>query len=171
MKIKTISLLAVICVISGCAQPFKIPRYNTLVDNSLALKSLSVSNITVNPFVGGLVDILCNMEPPDKLSYEAYIHKALIDELKIAGLFDTKLPGLTLSGAVEKVKLVPGWTKGELIIELRLHSSNGKSMFVSEAYVVRDPFMCRDVASDFVIAVQNLISKVVNAPEFKSLLI
>jgi hypothetical protein len=111
------------------------------------------------------------------MSFEGYIQKALADELKVAGMFDDKAPRTTLSGAVEQLAFSSsrGLTGGEWDITLRVRSSNGKSVLVSEHYEFESGFVadtaCKQTAEAYFPAVQNLIGKLVKAPEFKSLLI
>jgi len=111
------------------------------------------------------------------MSFEAYIQKALADELKVAGMFDDKAPKTTLSGVVEQLSFSSsrGLTGGEWKISLRVNSSNSKSISVSEHYLFESGFVadtaCKQTAEAYLPAVQNLIGKLVKSPEFKSLLL
>jgi hypothetical protein len=146
------------------------------------LKAIGVGNINVGTFTGpSTFDKACRgagpIAPPDNLTFEGYIQKALADELKVAGMFDDKSPKITLSGAVEKLSFSSsrGLTGGEWDISLRINSTNGKSLFVSEHYEFESGFIadtaCKQTAEAYLSAVQNVIGKVVKNPEFKSLLV
>jgi hypothetical protein len=64
-------------------------------------------------------------------------------------------------------------TGGSWDIGLKVNSSNGKSVSVSEHYEFNSGFIadtaCKQTAEAYLPAVQNLIGKLVKAPEFKSL--
>lgn len=116
-------------------------RYSICADNNVALKSVGATNINVAPFKGPMTfDNSCRaagpIAPPDDMTFEAYIQKALADELKVAGMFDDKSPKVTLIGNVEQLSFSSsrGLTGGTWDIGLRVTSSNGKSTFVSEHY-------------------------------------
>ena len=92
-------------------------------------------------------------------------------------MFDDKAPKATLSGVVEQLNFSSsrGLTGGEWNILLRVTSSNGKSMSVSEHYEFESGFIadtaCKQTAEAYLPAVQNLIGKLVKASEFRSLLV
>lgn len=178
---KKIVLVLSVLSLSACST-FTPQRYNISADNNVALKALGAGNISVGTFTGpSTFDRACRgagpIAPPDSMSFETYIQKALADELKVAGMFDDKTPKTTLTGAVEKLSFSSsrGLTGGEWDIGLRINSSNGKSVFVSEHYEFESGFIadtaCKQTAEAYLPAVQNLIGKLVKAPEFKSLLV
>ncbi|HEX5364219.1 MAG TPA: hypothetical protein VFW59_08100 [Gallionella sp.] len=178
---KKIALALSVLTLSACST-FTPQRYSISADTNVALKSIGVGNINVGAFSGpSSFDKACRgagpIAPPDNMSFEAYIQKALADELKVAGMFDDKTPKSTLTGAVEKLHFSSsrGLTGGEWDISLRISSSNGKSLFVSEHYEFESGFIadtaCKQTAEAYLPAVQNLIGKAVKTPEFKSLLV
>ena len=178
---KTFLLVLSVLSLSACST-FTPQRYNISADNNIALKAIGVGNINVGTFAGpSSFDRTCRgagpIAPPDNISFEAYIQKALADELKLAGMFDDKAPKATLSGVVEQLNFSSsrGLTGGEWNIRLRVNSSNGKSMSVSEHYEFESGFVadtaCKQTAEAFLPAVQNIIGKLVKSPEFRSLLI
>ncbi|MBT9541374.1 hypothetical protein [Thiobacillus sp.] len=109
------------------------------------------------------------------MSFEAYIQKALADELKVAGKFDDKSQKITLTGTVVQLGFSSsrGLTGGTWDIGLNVSSSNGQSVFIAEHYEFNSGFIadtaCKQTAEAYLPAVQNLIGKLVKAPEFKSL--
>lgn len=178
---KKVALVLSVLSLSACST-FTPQRYSISADNNVALKTIGIGNINVGAFSGpSSFDKACRgagpIAPPDSMSFEAYIQKALADELKVAGMFDDKTPKTTLTGAVEKLSFSSsrGLTGGEWDIGLRINSSNGKSLFVSEHYEFESGFIadtaCKQTAEAYLPTVQNLIGKAVKAPEFKTLLI
>ncbi len=166
-------------VLGGCST-YMPQRYSISADNNVALKSIGAGNINVGPFKGPAgFDNSCRaagpIAPPDNMSFEAYIQKALADELKVAGMFDDKQPKVTLTGTVEQLAFSSsrGLTGGSWDIGLRVNSSNGKSTFVSEHYEFNSGFVadtaCKQTAEAYLPAVQNLIGKLVKDPAFKTL--
>jgi hypothetical protein len=109
------------------------------------------------------------------MSHAAYIKKALEDELKVAGVYAASSPRVTLSGVVNKLDFssARAITGGAWNIDLTLTSSNGKSMLASEHYEFESGYgaetACKQTAEAFMPAVQDLIAKIVRAPEFRSL--
>ena len=155
-------------------------RYSISADNNMALKAIGVDSINVG-LIKGLAgfDNGCRsggpISPPDNMSFEAYIQKALADELKVAGKFDDKTPKITLSGVIEQLSFSSsrGLTGGSWDIGLRINSSNSKSIYVSEHYEFNSGFgneaSCRQTAEAYFPAVQNLIGKLVRSPGFLAL--
>lgn len=175
-------IVLALSVLTLCACSTYTPqRYNISADNNSALKAIGVGNINVGTFTGpSSFDKACRgagpIAPPDNMSFEAYLQKALADELKVAGMFDEKTPKSTLSGAIEKLNFSSsrGLTGGEWNIDLRVNSSNGKSIMVSEHCEFESGFIadtaCKQTAEAYLPAVQNIIGKLIKSPEFKSLL-
>ena len=174
---KTTATLAILAL--GACSTFEPPRYNILVDNNVALKSIAVGGINVGRFKRPYAfDNACraggHIVPPDNLTFEAYIQKAVADELSIAGMFDDKTPKITLTGEVERLSFSSwrGINGGEWDIGIRITSTNGKSMSVSHRYefnIAGNP--CQQTAQAFLPAVQDLIGKLVKAHEFRGLLV
>lgn len=170
---------AAVMVLAGCST-YMPQRYSISADNNVAIKALGVGNIAVGPFRDpAAFDNSCRaagpIAPPDGVSFATYIQKALADELKVAGAYDDKAPKVTLTGALEQLQFSSsrGLTGGTWDIGLRVDSSNGKSVFVSEHYEFNSGFIadtaCKQTAEAFLPAVQDLIGKLVKGPEFKSL--
>ena len=176
---KNLSIVIVALALSACST-YMPQRYTIAADTNVALKAIPVGNINVGAFKGPTgFDNACRaagpIAPPDGLSFEAYIQKALADELKVAGKFDDKTPKVTLSGVVEQLAFssARGVTGGSWDIGLRVNSSNGKSTFVSEHYEFNSGYVadtaCKQTAEAYLPAVQDLIGKLVKSPEFLKL--
>jgi hypothetical protein len=156
-------------------------RYSISADNNIALKSLGVKNINIGTFKGPVnFDNNCRaagpIAPPDNMSFEAYIRKALTDELKVAGMFDDNTPIVTLYGEVDRLAFSSSraLTGGSWDIGMKIYSSNGKSIYVTEHYEFNSGFVadtaCKQTAEAFLPAVQNIIGKLVRSPDFRELL-
>lgn len=178
MKNLLVSLAAISLV--GCST-YMPQRYSVSADNVVALKALGVGNVSVGNFKSLVkLDNACRgagpISPPDNLTFEGYIQKAVADELKISGMFDDKNPRVTLTGDVTKIDFSSskGLTGGEWNVALTLISSNGKSISESETYTFNSGFAadtaCKQTAEAFLPATQNLIAKLVKNSQFKSLL-
>jgi hypothetical protein len=157
------------------------PRYGVSPANTEALKKLGVGNINVGPFTKTVAfDTSCRVvagavESPDSAGFEGYIQKALVEELKQAGMYDDQSPKITLTGVVEKMSLstmrtiyLSNWDIG-----VRLNSSNGKSVYIKQHYDFnagpRSLADCQIIADQYMVAVQKTLGKLIDAPEFQSL--
>ncbi|UUZ72017.1 hypothetical protein LP415_25900 [Polaromonas sp. P1(28)-8] len=180
MKSLTIALALAALGLSGC-QSYSPQRYTAMPDNTPILKALSAGAIKVAPFVlSTAVDASCrgvgDITPPVNMSFEGYLQTALADEIKVAGLYDEKNPKVVLSGRIDRLNFSSskGLTNGEWNIGLKITSSNGKSMYVSESYQFESAFeggtACRRTAEAFLPAVQNVITKIFRSTEFRPLL-
>lgn len=173
--IVAISLLA----LSACS--YAPQRYSISANNNVALRSIGAGNINVGSFTktadfnsncrgtGGVIGA------PDNMSFEGYIQNGLVEELKVAGLFDDKTSKITLYGDVEQLSFssLRSISGGTWEIGLRVKSSNGKSLTVSEHYEFDAGYggfaACQKVADYFMQATQNVLGKLVTSPDFKSL--
>lgn len=180
MTIKLVVILPLVAVLSACST-YTTSRYAINADTNVALKAIGVTNVAVGQFAGpGTFDASCraagSLAPPDGMSHTAYLQKALEDELKVAGIYAASSPNVILSGTVKRLEFSSsrGLTGGSWDIEVALSSSNGKGMNASEHYEFESGFVadtaCKQTAEAYMPAVQNIIGKIVRAPEFKGLL-
>ena len=180
MNFKIITVAAIAAALSACST-YTTPRYAINADTNVMLKNLGAKDIAVGSFTGpGNFDRSCRaagpLAPPDGISHTDYIRKAFEDELKVAGVHAATGPRITLSGTVKKLEFSSsrGLTGGSWDIEMLLHSSNGKTLPVSEHYEFESGFVadtaCKQTAEAYFPAVQNLISKAVRSPEFRTLI-
>jgi hypothetical protein len=157
------------------------PNYSVDADNTMALKKLGVGNINAGLFTKTAeFDNNCGITAgvvgmPDNLSFEGYIQKGLVDELKLAGMFDDATPKITLTGVVEQLSFfsrrniyTSTWNIG-----VRLNSSNGKSVHVTVQYNFDAGAFsaadCQKIADNYMLAVQKILGKLIASPEFQSL--
>ncbi|WP_415887339.1 hypothetical protein ACMXYO_04610 [Neptuniibacter sp. QD37_6] len=173
-------LIALLCVTMSACSTYTPQRYSISADNNVALKAIEAGNIHVGAFQGAAeFNNACRaagpIAPPDGMSFEAYIQKALADELKVAGMYDPENPEVVLTGVLEKLSFSSsrGLTGGTWNIDLRVTSSNGESTFVSEEYQFESGFIadtaCKQTAEAYFPAVQNLIGKLVKSPDFRKM--
>lgn len=177
MKITfSLVIISFAALASGCST-YSATRYSINTDNVVALRTLNGKTVNVGAFAAtkpGENEIMCRgvgpIKTPDGEAFSEFVHKALLDELKIANVYSTKAP-VTLTGNLDAIDFSSasgGWN-----LALTVKSSNGKSMSVSESYLFTTSFYgetaCNQTAQAFMPAVQNLVGKVVRSPEFPML--
>lgn len=170
------SLLFVVLAmfVAGC-ETYSAPRYGMSADNIVALRALAPARIAVGAFAEPqkFADG-CRAAGPitaaDGIGFAAYIRKALIDELKIAGVYDERAP-VTLTGTLDHLAFsstVAWWN-----LTLTVRSSNGRSVTVQEEYKFDGAFAavtaCKKVADAYFPAVQNALQKLIASPDFRGL--
>lgn len=171
--------LTVLCALSACATP-TTPRYSVGTDNVLALKALNTSGVYVGTISEPAKDdIKCRgigrMRMQDQNTHAEYIRRALADELKVAGAYANPPARVTITGELLEINSSSGLgsNNGKWSMKLRLQSSNGTNMVISNDYTFRAGFAataaCNNVAQAFVPAVQDLIGKAVSSPNFADL--
>lgn len=176
---KKIVLLSLSLILAGCST-YMPQRYSASADNVVTLRALNVGGINVGNFSSIVkIDNQCRgagpIAPPDNMTFEAYVQKALADELKLSGAFDDKAK-VTLSGVLTKLDFSSskGLTGGEWNIALDLKSSNGKQISAFESYTFNSGFVadtaCKQTAEAFLPATQNLIAKLIKNPGFRALM-
>lgn len=181
-----IIVLALALVLGACSSVwmmiYRSPHYSVSESNTVSIKRFGSGNIDVGPFTKTAVfDNDCGITAgsigmPDKLSFEGYIRNGLIEELKGADMFDDGAPKITLSGTVEQLSFfsrrhiyTSTWNIG-----LRVTSSNGKSVYVTDHYDfdagAGSGADCQQIANAYLPAAQKILGKFINSPEFKSLI-
>ncbi|RLA84028.1 MAG: hypothetical protein DRG78_02645 [Epsilonproteobacteria bacterium] len=170
-----LSVAAASILFSGCG--VKVATYGASSDNVNKLKTYN-AKLNVNNFTATKSDssIMCRMSDPIKTpngeTFEEYVENALIEELKMAGLY-SKDAKITLNGHLNEVNAssTPGSANWEFSV--KVSSSNGKSFTVISKKDYSSSFMahyaCNDMAEAFRPAVQKLISSIINHSEFKTL--
>lgn len=182
-RIKQITIL--ICmsfIISGCAT-YPAKQYSLSADVSKQLMPTKSVSVSIDSFEdtssnSKMCRLAGHVEPPDNMSFEKYIHYALTDELKAAGMLEILRPKVNLKGVIEDLDFSTAIRKeddkGEWIIRLKLISSNGNSLTVSDKYKFESYFSartaCKSAAEAFMPAVQQLIGKIVTDQAFATLL-
>jgi len=175
MIVRNLLFVALGLFVAGC-ETYSAPRYGMSADNIVILRTLAPNRISIGAFA----------EPPqfsdgcraagpitaaDGVGFAAYIRKALIDELKIAGVYDERGP-VTLTGSLDKLAFSSTVAWWDLTLTVR--SSNGRSITVQEQYKFDGAFAavtaCKKVADAYFPAVQNALQKLIASPDFRALI-
>ena len=173
---KTIVITTLALIASGCST-YSANRYSTSVDNVVALRALNGTKINVGNFSSSgksQTEIMCRgvgpIKTPDGETFENFIRKALIDELKISEIYSDTAQ-ISLTGNLDAVDFSSN--SGTWDLSLTIASSNGEALSVSEKYSFTTSFYgetaCNQTAQALMPAVQNLIGKIVRNNEFKKL--
>jgi len=177
---KILLAMTLATIVVGCATN-NAPRYASSADTVHALRNLKLGDVaTVGNFsMTSTADLQCRavgpIMLPDNHSLPSYIKKAFEDELKMAGIYNQTNPSVTLTGIVNKAAFVSakGFFQGHWELDLTIQSSNGKSVTAFEQYDFDSAYLadkgCQKTADALVPAVQNVLQKIVNSPNFKDL--
>ncbi|MFL9878093.1 hypothetical protein PQR63_06875 [Herbaspirillum rhizosphaerae] len=175
MKLASLSLIVAATLLTGCA--YNASPYGASVQNVDAIKSAGIKPVAVEKFQSskpGLASITCRAAGPVTVvpSFETYIEKALIDELKLAGAYDAA-SALKLSGKLEEVDFSSGMSDGKWLFTLTLSNNKNDSFTTKSTMNFSGSFVadkaCQEVAQAFGPAVQQLIRDVIKNPQFKKL--
>ena len=105
-KMCMVTLVAL--TMSGCST-YSVNRYAVSVDNITALKQAQGSKLQIGEFNSvkkSQTSIMCRgvgpIKTPDGQSFESFIRKAFIDELKMADLYASEAP-VTLTGTLDSI--------------------------------------------------------------------
>lgn len=177
---KTLITVGALALLTACTHAPQ--RYGVSPSNNFALREVNAKNVNVG-HIGNTSNIENNcrgiygaLKLPDGLNFEGYLQKALIDELQVAGAYGNSGSGVTLTGTIEKLSFSTLRTLtggGSWDIGLRVNSSNGQSVYVSEHYEYDGSAQawvaCSDAANAYQPAVQNVLGKLFKSSEFKKL--
>jgi len=168
-------LVATAALTSGCT--YHTSQYGASIRNVETIKANNIKPVAVAQFTSakpGLASITCRAAGPVSVtpSFEAYIEKAFIDELKLAGAYDPA-SNITLAGRLEEVDFSSGMSDGNWTFTLMVSNNRNESFTTKSAFGFSGSFVadkaCQEVAQAFSPAVQKLIEDVVQDPKFKQL--
>lgn len=179
---KTVAAVSLIAVLSGCST-YSASRYAISADNVVALRSLQDQKLTVGDFTSTprndetgapLTEIMCRgvgpIKTPDGESFASYIQKAMVDEMKMAEVYDPD-SRTSISGNLDSINFSS--MDGRWDIDLTLKSTNGHSMSLTESYAYKTSFYgetaCNQTAQALMPAIQNLVGNAVRSSDFKNL--
>jgi hypothetical protein len=176
-----ITLLTLVSSVALSACAVSTQRYYSVPDNTPLLKQFAERKVRVEPFkLATSFDSACRgftrITPPVNMTFEEYFQRALADEFKTAGIYEENNPNVILKGTIDELDYSSGsaLSNGNWTIGLKLVSSSGQSIYMSEMYsfdsVWEADSGCRRVADAFLPAVQNLITKILKAESFRTLL-
>ncbi len=172
MKPMLLALAASATFLAGCT--YNVAPYGASVENVDAIKAHKLKPVSIGKFESsrpGNASISCRAAGPVSVSpsFESYIEKAFIDELKLAGIYDASSP-LVLSGKLEKVDFSSGITDGNWSFTLTVTNARKESFTTESKFSFSGSFAadkaCQEVAQAFGPAVQKLVSDVVRDPKF-----
>ncbi|WP_291013832.1 hypothetical protein [Hydrogenophaga sp.] len=175
MKLMSFAVILGAALLTGCA--YNASPYGASVANVESIRSISIPPVAVGRFEAtkpGVASITCRAAGPVTVSpsFETYIEKAFIDELKLAGVYDPNAK-LVLVGKLEEIDFSSGITDGRWIFKLTISNGRNESFTTSSVFGFSGSFVadkaCQEVAQAFGPAVQKLISDVVRDPKFKKL--
>lgn len=164
-------------LLQGCIT-YAADRYAVSADNIAAIKQATAAHpgtkVAVAPFTAaepGRTEFDCRLvgpvKTPDGQSFEAYIRKALVDELQLADAY-AEAGSPTLSGNLKSIDMDS--FGGTWTIVLDVSSSTGAAYSVTETFNYESSFFaeagCQQGSQAFQPAVQDLIKKVVSHPDF-----
>ena len=148
-------------------------------DTITALRALTGRAVRIGTFTSdkpGKSEIMCRaavmIQTPGAVPFERYVEDAFRTELLVAGLATAGAP-VTLSGHLERMHFS---TFSEAVWDLKvtLASSNGRRLTITERYAFNWHFVgdyaCRETATAMPLAVQALVRRAVQHPEFAGLI-
>jgi len=164
-------------LIVGCGT-YSAVRYSPMAETVAMLRQhrntpVNVGHFTMRNPRGASID--CRMagpvQTPDDEPIEDFVRKALVAELVMAEVYSQAAP-VTLTGSLEEFDFSS--MKGHWRMTLVLTSSNGRHLTSTEDYDYGGHFIgdvaCRQTAHAMTPAVQNLVRKTVQHPDFAGLL-
>ncbi len=175
MKFLTLICAVFVLCLSGCA--YNASPYGVSVKNVEALKHKNIKPVSVGRFQSskpGLSTITCRAAGPVTVlpSFEAYVEKAFIDELTLAGIYSSTSP-FVITGKLEEVDFNSGIAEANWLFTLALTNARGESATTMSKFSFSGSFVaekaCQEVAQAFAPAVQKLIEDVVRDPKFKQI--
>lgn len=175
MKTIPLAIVVVTALLSGCA--YNASPYGASVRNVEAIKLSSIKPVAVSQFKAakpGETSITCRAAGPVTVSpsFESYIEKAFVDELKLAGVYNPSSQ-IVISGKLEEVDFSSGMTDGNWSFSLAVSNQRNERFTTRSKFPFSGSFVadkaCQEVAQAFGPAVQKLIEDVVRNPKFKQI--
>jgi hypothetical protein len=165
---------------TGCMTTVSSNAYAVHPDTVTALRAYASTPVTLGTFTSdkpGKSEIICRggmmIQTPQGMSYEKYVENAFRTELLVAGVESPTAP-VTLTGHLERMHFQT-FTKSEWELRVTLTSSNGRRLTIAEDYAFNWNFVgdyaCREVATAMSLAVQSLVRKAVQHPDFAGLMV
>jgi len=181
-KSEYIILIILSLIIMTSCSTFHAPTYVGSIENVIAIKDKSEGSknyVRINDFKAASTvnqKLMCRAAGPVKPStgdtFQKYIEDALRDELFKAGIYNSAAK-VQIDGLLKRIHF-ESMGSSSWDIELELSSTTGTSYTVSILYEFSGSWTathaCRDGAEALVGAVQALILKVIEHPDFNKLI-
>lgn len=175
---RALLVLIAALALSGC-ETYAVARYSASVDNVQVLRSLRQKypqgSLNVGTFKnprGATMDITCRLagpvRPPDGQAFEAYLQKALLDELRMAEVYSDKSPAV-VSARVEAIdfsSMDGSWSLAALVTagQQKPFSVQQRSGFTSSFL---GESACNRTAQAFMPAVQDFVRQLITSPQLE----
>ena len=175
-------LITIVAIAMSACSSYMAPRYGVSTDNVLFLKQYARTSsvkVKVNEFTASKdvkQEIMCRLAGPVRPSagttFQEYIREALVNELLLAEAYSTDAD-ITIDGVLESIDFDTSGENAEWFIKLKL-SSNGFNTFTIDheadfSTTWAAERACAEIAYSLVPAVQDLIEKIINHPEFEKI--
>ena len=171
------TVLLGVLFLAGCS--VSAGPYAVHPDTISALRSHTGKSVKLVPFTSdkpGKSEIICRgaamIQTPQGVPFEKYVEDAFRTELLVAGL-ESPTAAVTLTGHLEQMHFQT-FSKASWELQMTLASSNGRRLAIAEDYAFNWHFVgdsaCREAATAMALAVQSLVRKAVQHPEFAGLL-
>jgi len=177
-------LLGLVAAVSGCGT-LTVAEYSSSAENAKTLKEYGLKPVSVGEFQLGISKLnRLVAEGPEvwrgesncsvvvSPSVEKYVEKALIEELTSAGIYDAASPFM-LRGKVEYSAMSVNHTTKKLIymIWISLTNSRNESMRINFQFDMSTQgfLTCRDGTLAYKQAVEELMTKIINDPQFRQI--
>ena len=173
-------LITIVAIAMSACSSYVAPRYGVSTENVLVLRQYSRTSsvkVKVNKFTASKdvkQEIMCRAAGPVRASvgttFQEYIKGALVDELVLSEVYATDAE-ITIDGVLESIDFDTSGETSEWMIKLKL-SSNGFNTFTIDhtahfGVTYSAERACAEIANALTPAVQDLIEKIINHPEFK----
>jgi hypothetical protein len=177
MGLRQALVLVSVLALVGCSM--SATQYAVHPDTVATLRSHAGKSVKLTPFTSnkpGKSEIICRLvgmvQTPGGVPFEVYVGDAFRTELLVAGLMSDAAP-VTLSGHLERMHFTTG-TEAVWELQVSVRSSNGRRLTITEDYGFNWHFIgdqaCREATTAMALAVQSLVRKAVQHPEFAGLL-
>lgn len=168
-------LLVAAIALSGCVAEFYVARYSIAASNVEAFRASGDRKIGVAAFTaaeeGSRAEVSCRgsaMMTPAHETYAAYIQRALVDELRVAGLYAANAP-TQIKGHLAHIDVNttkdPHWE-----ISLIVTVGNSQPFALERKYPFLSSFIgtkaCELAGQAFLAAVQDLVGALAREPRF-----
>ena len=174
---RRLAVIVAILALQGCST-YAVNRYSMSMDNVEKIRKVANGGVIS---VGGFTateparsEIMCRgvgpIKTPDGETYEAYIRKALIDELRLAEAYN-ETSTVKITGNLDSIDFSS--VEGTWSIAVTIASGQGRRFSVTENYKYTTSYFgetaCNQTAQAVMPAVQDLVKSVVSHPEFQAI--
>ena len=179
-QIKTVAVLAVASALAACSHI--TPRYGMAPANIEAIHQAAGATpqkVSVGDFTAwkpNVTSFICRaaggVGTPDREPFATYIQHALVDELKVGGVYAADSP-LRIDGRLDLIAFNSNIGSGKWQIDLTVTGPASGPVVLQETYEFSTNWIadkaCEQVAAALQPSVQDLLAKLYASPGFKSM--